>query len=86
MSRTGQPPWSPHSPPPAARCFMDELFEQLARGDIPNVIELMSAISELSNLYPGCEECQIQLKNPIKLNTQQTYNKRKSNTKKRGKV
>jgi len=38
---------------------MDELFEQFKRGEIPNVIELMAAISELSNYWPGeiCLDC-----------------------------
>ncbi len=39
---------------------MDELFEKLRRGEVPNVIELMAAISELSELYPesSCLDCQ----------------------------
>lgn len=38
---------------------MDELFKQFERGDIPNVIELMAAISELSEFWPGsdCLDC-----------------------------
>lgn len=38
---------------------MNELFEQFARGEIPNVIELMAAISELSELWPAgdCLDC-----------------------------
>lgn len=38
---------------------MDELFKQFARGDIPNVLELMAAISELSELWPQstCLDC-----------------------------
>ncbi len=38
---------------------MDELFEKFERGEVPNVIELMAAISELSELYPesGCLDC-----------------------------
>lgn len=40
---------------------MNELFEKFARGDIPNVIELMAAISELSEFWPGdvCLDCRI---------------------------
>lgn len=38
---------------------MDELFEKFKRDEIPNVIELMAAISELSELWPGepCLDC-----------------------------
>lgn len=35
---------------------MDELFEQFRRGEIPNVLELMAAISELSKYWP-CDPC-----------------------------
>ncbi|GAI92683.1 unnamed protein product, partial [marine sediment metagenome] len=31
---------------------MDELFEKFKRGEVPNVLELMAAISELSELWP----------------------------------
>ncbi len=42
---------------------MDELFEKLRRGEVPNFIEIMQAISEISELWPGdvcldCRSCQ----------------------------
>lgn len=38
---------------------MDELFEKLARGELPNFIEVMQAISEVSELWPTdvCLDC-----------------------------
>ncbi|GAH25440.1 unnamed protein product [marine sediment metagenome] len=38
---------------------MDELFEKFKRGEVPNVLELMAAISELSELWPVdvCLDC-----------------------------
>jgi len=38
---------------------MDELFEKFRRGEVPNVLELMAAISELSELWPTdvCLDC-----------------------------
>lgn len=38
---------------------MDELFEQFARGEMPNVIELMEAISKISEMWPAppCLDC-----------------------------
>lgn len=38
---------------------MDKLFEQFKRGEIPNVIELMAAISEISEMWPTdvCLDC-----------------------------
>lgn len=42
---------------------MDELFEKFARGEIPNIIELMTAISEIADYWPtnvcaDCRSCQ----------------------------
>lgn len=39
---------------------MDELFEKFERGEIPNVIELMAAISEIADYWPTsvCIDCQ----------------------------
>lgn len=38
---------------------MNELFEQFARGEMPNIIELMAAISEIADLWPTdiCPDC-----------------------------
>ncbi|GAJ16719.1 unnamed protein product [marine sediment metagenome] len=38
---------------------MDELFEKFERGEMPNFIELMAAISEISKMWPGepCLDC-----------------------------
>ncbi len=38
---------------------MDELFEKFARGEMPNIIELMEAISEISEMWPTdvCLDC-----------------------------
>lgn len=38
---------------------MDELFEQLERGEVPSFIEIMAAISEISDLWPTdvCLDC-----------------------------
>lgn len=40
---------------------MNELFEQLARGEMPNIIELMAAISEIADYWPkaDCPDCHI---------------------------
>ncbi len=42
---------------------MDELFEKFTRGEMPNIIELMAAISEISDYWPtnvcaDCRSCQ----------------------------
>lgn len=41
---------------------MDELFEKFEQGDMPNFIEVMQAISEVSELWPTdvCLDCHIQ--------------------------
>lgn len=41
---------------------MDELFEQFERGEIPNIIELMTAISEIADYWPTdvCLDCGVQ--------------------------
>lgn len=38
---------------------MNELFEKFARGEVPNFIELMEAISEISEMWPAdvCLDC-----------------------------
>lgn len=38
---------------------MDELFEKFARGEMPNIIEVMQAISDLADFWPGdvCLDC-----------------------------
>lgn len=41
---------------------MDELFEKFERGEMPNFIELMAAISEISDMWPGdvCLDCRVE--------------------------
>lgn len=34
---------------------LDRLFHQLADGETPNVLQMMAAISDVSNLYPESE-------------------------------
>lgn len=36
---------------------MDELFKQLARGEMPNFLQMMTAIEEIGAMYPGCQDC-----------------------------
>lgn len=47
---------------------LDRLFQQLADGETPNFLEMMAAISEISNIYPEpelvcdgqyCPRCQL---------------------------
>lgn len=36
---------------------LDHLFQLFSEGLIPNVIELMAAISDVSTIYPEPEQC-----------------------------
>ncbi len=40
---------------------MDKLFEQFARGEVPTVFEVLQALNEISNMWPGddCLDCQV---------------------------
>lgn len=40
---------------------MDELFEKFAQGEVPNFIEIMSALSELADFWPSdvCLDCRV---------------------------
>lgn len=47
---------------------LDKLFEQLADGETPNFLQMMAAISDVSNIYPEpepvcdgqrCPRCQL---------------------------
>lgn len=36
---------------------LDSLFAMLENGETPNFLEMMAAISEVSELYPESEQC-----------------------------
>lgn len=36
---------------------LDSLFQQLADGETPNFLQMMAAISDVSNIYPEPEQC-----------------------------
>lgn len=36
---------------------LDRLFTQLAQGETPTFLEMMAAISDVSNIYPEPEQC-----------------------------
>jgi len=40
---------------------MDKLFKQFARGEVPTTLEVLAALNEISNMWPGddCLDCRV---------------------------
>lgn len=36
---------------------LDQLFKKLEQGEMPNFLEVMAAISDVSDIYPEPEQC-----------------------------
>jgi len=49
---------------------MDKLFEQFARGEVPTTLEVLAALNEISDMWPGndCLDCWVKSrKKPVEV-------------------